>query len=83
MPNSRRAQAAQIGTQTFPWANFPPWKTVTTKPENVKEGQEQTEHEVKWTCMACGTDHHNARKQTCRVCGEARQAKPGPKGKLP
>ena len=85
MPNSKRAQTAQSSNLPFilpfPWRMSQPWQTVTKKHKKEKEENEKPERETAWICTHCGADHHNARKQTCRVCGEARLAKTNPKSK--
>ncbi|MFM7978443.1 MAG: hypothetical protein ACKPKO_03925, partial [Candidatus Fonsibacter sp.] len=65
----------------FPWAISPPWRTVSRKSPKAKEESGETEKEVAWVCAACYADHHNSRKQTCRICGEARSPKGGTKGR--
>jgi len=85
MPNSKRAQTAQSSNLPFilpfPWRMSQPWQTVTKKHKKEKEENEKPERETAWICTHCGADHHNARKQTCRVCGEARSTKVNPKSK--
>ena len=85
MPNSKRAQTAPSSslpfTLPFPWSVCQPWQTVKKKPQKEKEENDKPERETAWTCAHCGADHHNARKQTCRACGEARSTKVNPKSK--
>ena len=85
MPNSKRAQTAPSSslpfTLPFPWSVCQPWQTVKKKSQKEKEEDEKPERETAWTCAHCGADHHNARKQMCRVCGEARSTKVNPKSK--
>ena len=85
MPNSKRAQSAQSSslpfTLPFPWSVCQPWQTVKKKSQKEKEENDKPERETAWTCAHCGADHHNARKQMCRVCGEARSTKVNPKSK--
>ena len=85
MPNSKRAQTAPSSslpfTLPFPWSVCQPWQTVKKKSQKEKEENDKPERETAWTCAHCGADHHNARKQTCRVCGEARSTKVNPKSK--
>ena len=54
---------------------------ASQKKRKQKEEDAEEKRETKWVCTACGADHHNPRKQACRVCGEARQSKQSPKTK--
>ena len=86
MPNRNKAQqhaqpAAQTFQVPFPWNLTPPWKQVTQKARKTSDPPADDERETKWVCTGCGAPRRNAKKQACRMCGEARQPKQGPKEK--
>ena len=73
MPNGKTKQAQALAHQ----ASIYPWKTVSHKSskqwERPKAAPAASEGgEPKWFCGCCGTEHRNARKQSCRFCGASR-----------